>query len=256
MSITLHKIYFVLLVHIIFLGGCVQEGAFISTDEFMSAQAEEITIEDASMVIQTLEPAPKEQISQSPSNLKKPMSPSPSAYESAQSPLSQSIETNTSLATSEGGDITPAQLTGKIFGEFTGIKTQWEEKKQHLAAQLHEQKRKKEELELQFRLIEQIAENVSFMTKAYVVQSNYFLMEFSIENRSSYAIKDFSITCEQVAPTGTIIQSHTETIYAILQPATRSTYLPIPYGNKHRQTQAVQCQITNFTIDQSRSTTD
>jgi hypothetical protein len=81
-----------------------------------------------------------------------------------------------------------------------------------------------------------------------VVQQNVFLAEFSIENRTPYAIKDISITCDQIAPTGTIIQSHAETIYDIINPTTRSTYSPIPFGTKHRQTQSLQCQITNFTV--------
>jgi len=128
------------------------------------------------------------------------------------------------------------------------VKTKWEEMKQQLADQLKEQEQKTNALKVKLQLIEQFAEHVNFTTKAYVAQRNVFLVEFTIENRTPYAIKDISITCDQIAPTGTIIQAHAETIYDIINPTTRSTYSPIPFGTKHRQTQSLQCQITNFTL--------
>ena len=135
-----------------------------------------------------------------------------------------------------------------FFGEFNGVKTKWEAMKQTLAGELEEQNRKVQALKLKLQLIEQIAQNVDFKTKAYVVSPYHLFAEFTLENHTPYAIKDISITCDQIAPTGTIITSQTETIYDIIKSQTRSSYIPLPYGIKHRQTQSLQCQITNFTV--------
>jgi hypothetical protein len=64
---------------------------------------------------------------------------------------------------------------------------------------------------------------------------------------------DFRITstCEEIAPSGTSIQTHTETVYEIIPPQTQLTFPDIHFGNKHPQTQKLRCQITNFTVHNS-----
>ena len=235
------------------LWGCAnfgfQENGLLENSELLK----EVEVSDSSMAPQTLEPnsentqagsaTPEILSSESTQNepKKEMVSPEPTEPLAPQPAMTQTTKKTT------------PKTGGKIFGEFVGVKTKWEEMKQQLVNQMQEHTRKTEELKVKLQLIEQIAEHVNFTTKAYVTQPNIFLAEFSIENRTAYAIKDLSITCDQIAPTGTIIQSHAETIYDIIKPTTRSTYAPIPFGTKHRQTQSLQCQITNFTVHNSQT---
>jgi len=236
------------IINVLFLWGCVNEGTPKKDLGLLSEQGERILVADASWVPQTLEAAPRKQATESATpevidSLLVPTKPKLEPVTPQQALASKIRPTNLPLATNSS-----TQLTGRVFGEFPGVRIHWKERTQQLTIQLQEHERKKEELTMKLQLIEQVAEDMSFTTKAYVVQESSFLMEFTIENRASFALKDISITCDQIAPTGTIIQSHTETIYAIIQPSTRSAFSPIHYGNKHRQTQSLQCQIINFTV--------
>jgi len=225
----------ILLVNTAGLWGCAHEG----TQEKES---------DYSMVPQTLEPVPKSQPTESASPERVASLPTPQEPKTEDSTFQQAVTSTIPSTNAQPIKKTSTTREGKVFGEFAGVKTKWEDMKQQLAGQLQEQQQKTKELEVKLQLIEQIAEHVNFTIKAYVANPNVFLAEFTIENRTPYAIKDISITCDQIAPTGTIIQSHAETIYDIIKPTTRSTYSPIPFGTKHRQTQSLQCQITNFTV--------
>lgn len=247
--VTPHRVFLIVwMINMLLLWGCAHDDIRKTGIELPTGQAEDALVADASWVPQTLGPAPQEpltkaitpEITESLPISSKPQIQKPTSQH-AESPKihSPNPQPTRNAAT---------QLTGTVFGEFPGVKTQWKERKEQLAIQLQEHERKKKELTMKLQLIEQVAELVSFTAKAYVVQAHYFLMEFTIENRTAYGIKDIAITCDQIAPTGTTIQSHTETLYDILKPSTRSIYSPIPYGNKHRQTQSLQCQITNFTV--------
>jgi len=209
---------------------------------------EEITITpDATYVPQTLAPATA-----------KPVKETIDDQQIASSPLTEPQAPSHINNLLSQGQISPESMTKKpvadnqqdrqFFGEFSGVKTKWEAMKQSLAEELEEQNRKVQELQVKLQLIEQIAQNVDFTTKAYVLNPSHLFAEFTLENHTPYAIKDISITCDQIAPTGTVITSHTETIYDIIKPQTQSSYIPLPYGIKHRQTQSLQCQITNFTV--------
>ena len=237
-----------LLVHTFGLWGCIPEGFKKEKNEMIVNPANDVQSSNYSMVPQTLEPARKSQSTELDSPELIVALPAPEESRAKDSTSQQAIASTTPSTGAQSTKRTSTTLEGKVFGEFLGVKTKWEEMKQQLADQLKEQEQKTNALKVKLQLIEQIAEHVNFTTKAYVVQQNVFLAEFSIENRTPYAIKDISITCDQIAPTGTIIQSHAETIYDIINPTTRSTYSPIPFGTKHRQTQSLQCQITNFTV--------
>lgn len=245
------KFIIVLIIPMIFLWGCTHESTSKQDLGLLPDQPESVLVQDASSVPQTLEPAPRSQATQSTSpeivdSLSASLKPT-----TRDATIQQAAESNTGSTSSQSPTNSSPQLTGKAFGEFPGVSSHWKERKQQLAIQLQEHSQKMEELKMKLQLIDQVAEHVSFITKAYVAEQNYFLMEFTIENRASFAIKDISISCDQIAPTGTIIRSHAETIYDIIKPSTRSAYAPIPYGNKHRQTQSLQCQITNFVVEKA-----
>ena len=233
---------------VLMVGGCDLKSLQIQPQETPSQQSDVTFSTDPSLVPQTLEPAPESQPTESATSelvasLPAPETPKREASTPQQALTSTMPSTNPQLTKNSS-----TQPVGKVFGEFPGVTTKWKEMKQQLADQLEQQERKTEKLKVKLQLIEQIAEYVNFTTKVYVARQNLFLAEFTIENPTPYAMKDISITCDQVAPTRAIIHSHTETIYDIIKPTTRSTYSPIPFGTKHRQTQSLQCQITNFTV--------
>ena len=245
---TTHKRLFILF-FILTICGCAQID--IPNQDFDASpdQTEAIVVEEGIMVPQTLEPSPRiddEEKSESGS-IDSFTEPTPST---AQDPaLQAAIDPQTKSDSSQSPTSPSLSFTENMFGEFPGVSSQWEERKKQLTMQLQEQSKTINALKVQLQLINQVAELVSFMTRASVNEHNNFLMAFTIENRAPFAIKDISITCDQIAPTGAIITSHVETLYDIIKPSTRSTYTPIPYGHKHRQTLSLQCQITNFTVE-------
>ncbi len=245
---TPHKIFFILF-FILSLSGCTQLDIPSQDLDVSPDQPEPIAVSQGIMVPQTLEPAPRIKVEQKPEITGSFMEP---AQPVAQVP---SLQSTTNLQTQFDGSppsTSPSpSRTEHVFGEFPGVSSQWEERKRQLTIQLQEQSVKINELKVKLQLINQVAELVNFITKATVNEQNDFLMAFTIENRAPFAIKDISITCDQIAPTGAVIKSHTETIYDLIKSSTRSTYTPIPYGNKHRQTQTLQCQITNFTVEKA-----
>lgn len=248
---TPHKTFFILFFMLSFCG-CAQWDIQSQDLEVSSDQTEPIVGSEGIMVPQTLGPATKIEVKQKsePDIIDAFTEPAPPA---TQDPT---LQPTTDLQIKSDGSQPPTSpspsLTENVFGEFPGVSNQWEERKKQLTIQLQEQSVKINELKVKLQLINQVAELVSFVTKATVNEHNDFLMAFTIENRAPFTIKDIAITCDQIAPTGAVIRSHTETIYDIIQSSTRSTYAPIPYGNKHRQTQSLQCQITNFTVEKAK----
>ena len=233
------------------LCGCTQLDIPNEDLELTSDQTEQTVSGEGIMGPQTLEPSPSIGIEQKSEPekidpLTKPIPPT------TQLPTVQPM-TNLQTGSADSHPLTSPSTSVKesVFGEFPGVSSQWEERKKQLTIQIEEQSKKINELRVQLQLINQVTELVTFVTKASVDNHYDFLMAFTIENRTAFAIKDISITCDQVAPTGTVITSHVETLYDIIKPSTRSTYAPIPYGKKHRQTQILQCQITNFTVEKA-----
>ncbi len=247
---TPHRIFSILF-FILSLYGCTQfdipnQGLDVSPD-----QTEAKVLEEGIMVPQTLEPSQRIEVGKKP-DPESIDSFTESAPSTMQEPALQSaMEPPTTSNSSQIPTPPSPSRTENVFGEFPGVNSQWEERKKQLTLQLQEETKKINALKVQLQLINQVAELVNFVTRASVNEYNDFLMAFTIENRAPFAIKDISITCDQIAPTGTVITSHVETLYDMIKPSTRSTYTPIPYGHKHRQTQSLQCQITNFTVEKS-----
>jgi hypothetical protein len=163
---------------------------------------------------------------------------------SSASPSSLSEAEASPLAGTPAQDSSPAHL----WGEFVGVKTNWEEMKKKLVGELQEQERKTQEMQAKLQLIDHLAQHLDFTTKAYLQGQFALSVEFRIENQTRYAIKDLSITCEEIAPSGTSIQTHNETLYEIIPPQTQLTFPNIHFDSKHPQTQKLRCQITNFTV--------
>ena len=164
------------------LWGCVYDGIFKNGLFKNSEQLQEEQMSDSSVVLQTLEPA-----TESPQT--EPPSPEVLPSESMQQELkkktvapAQSGTVTVQPTDPEATRNTSPKKIGKMFGEFVGVKTKWEEMKQQLVNQMQEQTRKTEELKVKLQPIEQIAEHVNFTTKAYITDPNIFLAEFTIEN--------------------------------------------------------------------------
>ncbi len=247
---TPHRKIFILC-FILSLCGCAQWDIPDQDLEAARDQSEPTIGAEGIMVPQTLKPAPRREVEKKsgPENIDSYTEPAPRTTQvpTIQPPKNQqTVSVDSQIPTSPSG-------TENLFAEFPGVNSQWKERKKQLTIQLQEQSKKINEIKVQLQLINQVTKLVNFITKATVNEHNDFLMAFAIENRAAFAIKDISITCDQIAPTGTIIRSHVETLYDIIKPSTRSTYAPIPYGNKHRQTQSLQCQITNFTVEQNNA---
>ena len=240
---TPHKSFFIF-IFILALCGCAQWDIPSQDLEITADQSELVVDGEGIMVPQTLGPSQRSEGE---------MKPKPAIMDTAretdppgtQTPL---LQLTTESQTTSAGSQSPAHAEN-VFGEFAGVSSQWEESKKQLTIQLKEQSQKLNELKVKLQLINQVTKLVNFVTKATVNEQNDFLMAFTIENRAPFAIKDISITCDQIAPTGAVIRSQTETIYNLIQSSTRSTFTPIPYGNRHRQTKSLQCQITNFTVE-------
>ena len=247
MTFTRRLCLFVVFINTLGLWGCALEGGMKS----IFGQTDEVLTTDSGLALQTLETSPENPPTESSTSEQVSTLPITETPKKEKVSSPQTVASPAPLTKSQPTKNANTKIRGKLFGEYSGVKTKWEEMKQQLGSQVEEQTRKTEELKVKLQLIEQIADHVNFTTKAYVTPPNIFLAEFTIENRTAYAIKDISITCDQIAPTGSIIQSHAETIYDIIKPTTRSNYAPIPFGTKHRQTQSLQCQITNFTVHNS-----
>jgi len=220
----------ILVVYAMGLWGCTHEGGIKS---FFFEPTDEALTTESGLTPQTLEASPQNSPTESSTPELVATLPATEAPKTADLASQQAVASSDRPTNSQPTRSTSTQLAGKVFGEYSGVKTKWEQMKNQLADQLKEQEEKTNALKVKLQLIEQIAEHVDFTTKAYVTRQNVFLAEFTIENRTPYAIKDISIACDQIAPTMAIIQSHTETIYAIIKPTTRSTYAPIPFGTKH-----------------------
>jgi len=221
-------VYCIVLVITAGLWGCAHENTQEKEIELISHQADGVQSSDYSMVPQTLAPPPSSQPTESASPEQVASLPRPEEPKTADSNVQHTVASTVPSTTTQPTKKTSTTREGKVFGEFTGVKTKWADMKQQLADQIREQQQQTKELEVKLQLIEQIAEHVNFTIKAYVANPNVFLAEFTIENRTPYSIKDISITCDQIAPTGTIIQSHAETVYDIIKPTTGSTYSPFP----------------------------
>jgi len=75
---------------------------------------------------------------------------------------------------------------------------------------------------------------------------NIMEASFKITNPTPYAFKDFEITCNHFAPSGTKIDSNTRTIYQTIKPKSMRTIANFNMGFINTQAARSSCQITDL----------
>lgn len=132
--------------------------------------------------------------------------------------------------------------------EHKGTKTSWEALRAKVTGEINEHQRQIQQLNLKLQLIDQIANKLELTTKAHFRKGHLIVVDFVIENPTTYALKDISISCDQIAPTGTKISTHTETLYAIVETNATQSFEGVELDQLHKQTQSLNCEIKNFTV--------
>ena len=70
---------------------------------------------------------------------------------------------------------------------------------------------------------------------------------FKVENPTEYAFKDFEITCNHFAASGTKIDSNTRTIYEVVPAHGKKSWNHFNMGFIHSQAKKSSCSITDLT---------
>ena len=72
--------------------------------------------------------------------------------------------------------------------------------------------------------------------------------DFTIRNYNSVPVKDLEITCTHSAPSGTVIDRNTRTIYEVFQPHATRTIEHFNMGFIHAQAAGSGCEITDLVV--------
>jgi hypothetical protein len=72
--------------------------------------------------------------------------------------------------------------------------------------------------------------------------------DFTVRNPTDFQFKDFTIKCTHSAPSGTAIDSNTETIYEVVEPHSKRSIKNVNMGFIHTQAARSVCVITNLTV--------
>jgi hypothetical protein len=72
--------------------------------------------------------------------------------------------------------------------------------------------------------------------------------DFIVHNPTEYRFKDFEITCTHAAPSGTVIDSNTRTIYEIVEPRSIKRAPNVDMGFIHSQAVRSVCKITDLVV--------
>lgn len=91
-------------------------------------------------------------------------------------------------------------------------------------------------------LIEQVKLNYTW-SKDY---GDIMMANFTINNPSDHSFKDFEITCNHFAKSGTRIDSNTRTIYEIVKAHSKRTFRDFNMGFIHSQAVSSSCRITDL----------
>ena len=85
--------------------------------------------------------------------------------------------------------------------------------------------------------------NYTWSTDGMIMTGN-----FKIENPTDHPFKDFEITCNHFAPSGTKIDSNTRTIYEVVKAHGKKTMNNFNMGFIHSQTKSSSCSITDLIL--------
>jgi hypothetical protein len=71
---------------------------------------------------------------------------------------------------------------------------------------------------------------------------------FKIDNVTDHSFKDFEVTCDHFAPSGTKIDSNTRTIYEVVKAHGKKSVSNFNMGFIHSQAASSSCRITDLTL--------
>lgn len=72
------------------------------------------------------------------------------------------------------------------------------------------------------------------------------LATFTVQNTNTFGVKDLKIKCEHSAPSGTVIDSNTQTIYEAVKAGATRTFKDVNMGLIHTQAKSSSCSIRDF----------
>ena len=74
------------------------------------------------------------------------------------------------------------------------------------------------------------------------------MADFTVHNSSQYRFKDVEIKCDNYAPSGTVVDSNTRTMFEMFEPHSTKKIKQMNMGFIHSQAARSGCQITNLTV--------
>ena len=74
------------------------------------------------------------------------------------------------------------------------------------------------------------------------------IMEITVRNVSPVTLKDFTVTCDDFSPSGTRIDTNTNTIYQSVKSGASRTIREVNMGFVHSQAHSTSCRISNAQI--------
>lgn len=77
---------------------------------------------------------------------------------------------------------------------------------------------------------------------------NIMIANFTIKNPTQYRFKDFEIKCTHSAPSGTVIDSNSRTIYQTVEPTSTKVIREMNMGFINNQATRSGCQITDLVV--------
>lgn len=72
--------------------------------------------------------------------------------------------------------------------------------------------------------------------------------DFTVKNPTAYRFKDFEIKCTHSAPSGTVIDSNTRTVYEVVEPKSTKVVTHMNMGFIDSQAESSKCRITDLTV--------
>jgi hypothetical protein len=77
---------------------------------------------------------------------------------------------------------------------------------------------------------------------------NVMVADFTVENPTQYRFKDFEIKCTHSAPSGTVIDSNTKTVYQTVEPTSSKVVKDMNMGFINSQATRSKCQIIDLVV--------
>lgn len=75
---------------------------------------------------------------------------------------------------------------------------------------------------------------------------NVLVASFTINNANAFPVKDIEISCDEIAPSGTILGTTSRTIFNVIDPHGSKTVIAFDMGFIHPQTKGTRCLVSRF----------